>query len=269
MDFFRSQIHPIFFYLQESHEDLAEIVSRYTLRLDTEFQMIYNKRKEYEKSVNEINETIAEIIDTHQVKMQQIFPHYFEKYQTDGIEYNIYIGKSLQKTRKFVPLYLFNIRLWQLLLACEIEFKMVELKKVLSYPMDICSLIFVHDETMSIKFRYDEKQFDADGVYNIRYEIIKKRIDKSVIKGTKERLTQPGKISIIYSQVKESTEYLGYINYLLQRNLILPDVEWLELEELKGASGLKAIRLSVNFDWQANDAKELSAEFLEQQIFPQ
>jgi hypothetical protein len=39
----------------------------------------------------------------------------------------------------------------------------------------------------------DEKRFDVDGTYNARYEVVKKRIDKANIKGTKERITQKRK----------------------------------------------------------------------------
>ncbi len=48
------------------------------------------------------------------------------------------------------------------------------------------------------------KKFDMDGVYNDLYEIIKKRIDKTTIKETGERLTQAGKIAIIYPKEKEA-----------------------------------------------------------------
>ena len=66
----------------------------------------------------------------------------------------------------------------------------------------------------------DEKQFDVDGAYNIRYEIIKKRIDKAHLKGTKERLTVPGKIAIVYSQDKDADEYLKYIKSIKQNTYI-------------------------------------------------
>jgi hypothetical protein len=97
---------------------------------------------------------------------------------------------------------------------------------------------------MAIKFRMDEKQFDVDGAYNIRYEIIKKRIDKAHIKGTNERLTTPGKLAIVYSQDKDATEYMKYINFLQSRNQ-LGKIEFLELEDLQGVSGLKALRVEV------------------------
>ena len=64
------------------------------------------------------------------------------------------------------------------------------------------------------------------------------------IKGTDERLTQPGKIAIVYSQDKDAIEYLNYVNYLQSKNLI-GEVEMLELEDLQGVSGLKAIRVEV------------------------
>lgn len=87
-----------------------------------------------------------------------------------------------------------------------------------------------------------------DGAYNVRYEIIKKRIDKVRIKETNERLTQPGKVAIVYSQAKDATEYMEYIEFLQNQNLIKPGVEQHDLEELQGVVGLKALRVEVNVD---------------------
>ena len=124
-------------------------------------------------------------------------------------------------------------------------------RKNLEHDLRVASLILVHSNPMSIKFRMDEKQFDVDGAYNIRYEIIKKRIDKAHIKNTDERLTVPGKIAIVYSQDKDALEYIKYINFLQSRNQ-LGNIEFLQLEDLQGVSGLKALRVEViyhkNFD---------------------
>ncbi|MFT6755704.1 MAG: hypothetical protein ACJAV9_001191, partial [Urechidicola sp.] len=109
------------------------------------------------------------------------------------------------------------------------------------------SLILVHSNPMAIRFRMDEKQFDVDGAYNIRYEIIKKRIDKAHVKGTTERITIPGKIAIVYSQDKDAVEYMKYIKYLQSKNYLLDAIENLELEDLQGITGLKALRVSVNY----------------------
>src|SRR5262249_62091743 len=70
-------------------------------------------------------------------------------------------------------------------------------------PLETTNLILVQHAPLSIRFRFDEKRFDVDGAYNVRYEIMKKRIDKAVVRGTTERVTQPGKIAIVYSQEAE------------------------------------------------------------------
>ena len=108
-------------------------------------------------------------------------------------------------------MYLFNLRLWQLQITCEMENIAFYERKNMKQDLRVASLILVHSNAMAIKFRMDEKQFDVDGAYNARYEIVKKRIDKSLIRGTDERLTQAGKIAIVYSQDTDVPEYLNYI----------------------------------------------------------
>ncbi|HKO81497.1 MAG TPA: hypothetical protein VJU78_13925, partial [Chitinophagaceae bacterium] len=106
----------------------------------------------------------------------------------------------------------------------------------------------IHSQPISISFRRDERRFDVEGSYNIRYEVIKKRLDKVHIKDTQERLTQPGMIAMVYSNAKEATEYQEYILFLQSKNILSPVIENLELEELQGVSGLKALRVSINIE---------------------
>lgn len=94
----------------------------------------------------------------------------------------------------------------------------------------------------------DEKKFDVDGAYNVRYEIIKKRIDKAYIKGTDERLTQAGRIAIIWLQEKDRLEYQEYLDHLVHNGYISAEIEDLELEKMQGVEGLKAIRVQVIAD---------------------
>ena len=126
----------------------------------------------------------------------------------------------------------------------EMENSAHQTRKKMNHELRVASLILVHSNPLSIKFRMDEKQFDVDGAYNIRYEIIKKRIDKAHIKGTNNRLTVPGKIAIVYSQGKEAKEYLKYIKFLQSKKLF-GKTEHLEIEDLQGVSGLKALRVEV------------------------
>jgi hypothetical protein len=85
-------------------------------------------------------------------------------------------------------------------------------------------------------------------VYDIRYEIVKKRIDKAVVQGTTERVTQPGQIAIVYSQPGEALEYWAYIEYLQSLGYLTGNVENLELGELQGMQGLRALRVKVDLD---------------------
>ena len=74
---------------------------------------------------------------------------------------------------------------------------------------------------------------------------MKKRIDKALIKGSDERLTQPGKIAIVYSQSREAQEYQDYIAYLQAAGELTEEIETLVLEDLPGAQGLQALRVTV------------------------
>jgi hypothetical protein len=116
------------------------------------------------------------------------------------------------------------------------------LENKLPLPLHTTQLILAHSNPISISFRTAERKFDVDGAYNIRYEIVKKRIDKVHIKDSNDRLTQPGKLAIVYSQPKEATEYREYIEFLQNQGLLTGEIEQFELEELQGVSGLKAIR---------------------------
>ncbi len=125
------------------------------------------------------------------------------------------------------------------------EIEQFDLKGVLPYPLGVTSLILVFSTPIAIRFRMDEKHFDVDGAYNIRYEVIKKRIDKANIKGTTHRVTQQGKITIIYSKAEEKREYLGYIKILQDAGVLDHNIEHFEVEDLQAVSGLKALRVGI------------------------
>jgi hypothetical protein len=164
------------------------------------------------------------------------------------VEYTIYIGQSISPHNPFDLLYLKNIRLWQLQSMAEIARNTRRLLPSLHVPLQTTQLILIHSHPISISFRKDERRFDVEGSYNIRYEVMKKRLDKVHIQGTTERLTQPGKIAMVYSNPKEAQEYQEYILFLQSKNLLLPGIDFLELEELQGVSGLKALRVDINLE---------------------
>ncbi|NDK55019.1 GAF domain-containing protein [Pontibacter fetidus] len=250
LDFLRNEVETLFNHFLKTNPQTEQAIKVYKAATTNPYNVVYNKRRAYEESLYMINETISSFLDREEEKAQEIFPHYFEKYKTDGLEYNIYIGASLLNGGNFERIYLKNMRLWQLMLTCEIARRIQNLRATLKLPLEIAQLILVHSDPISIRFRLDEKKFDVEGASNIRYEIIKKRLDKAVIRDTEERLTQPGKIAIVYTQQKEATEYLRYIEFLQSEGYIEKNVEMLEIEEMQGVQGLRALRVSVSFKEQ-------------------
>ena len=247
LDFLKSDVYPSFAPIRQINAKLATMVDKYQGKLDPELGTIYVERKKYDNSVNALNHQLADFIDRKQIEAQKIFPHYFERYKTDGIEYNIYVGKSISNKKSFDPIYLQNLRLWQLIVMCQMELEFKGIQKDLQTKIDVATLILVYSTPLAVHFRMDEKRFDVEGAYNARYEIIKKRVDKAHIKGSKERITQPGHISIIYSQETDAKEYTKYLQFLAYKGLIHDDFEDLELEDLQGITGLKALRVKVDY----------------------
>lgn len=245
-DFLQNDIDALFKHLHAAKPELRKIIDEYFSKLDPQRNIVFHHRKEYEDSITRINDTLDRFIDQEQKVAQQVFPHYFERYVTDGIEFNIYVGQSLAPHFKFDDIYVKNLKLWQITMLAKAARLTNALEKKLTLSLKTTQLILAHSIPLSISFRRKERKFDVDGAYNIRYEIVKKRIDKVHLKDSEERLTQPGKIAVVYSQQKELQEYTEYIEFLQNEQLLTENIEHLELEDTQGISGLKAIRVEVN-----------------------
>jgi hypothetical protein len=254
-DFLQNDLDALFKNLRNTKPELKKTINTYFAALDPQRKIIYHKRKSYEESITRINDVLDRFIDGEQQSAQEVYPHYFERYITDGIEFNIYIGQSISPYKPFNEMYVSNLKLWQLSLLAKAARVTKALEKRLSLPLQTTQLILAHSIPLTISFRRKERKFDVDGAYNIRYEIVKKRIDKVHLKDSEERLTQPGKIGIVYSQQKELAEYLEYIEFLQREGLLGNNIEYLELEDTQGISGLKAIRVEVNFISESDASK--------------
>lgn len=256
--FILSEIHPLLDSIKLQNIEYNQLITDYYKKLDPRTNMVYDFRKKFDDSLSLINRNLADILDKRQEEQQLRFPFYYERFKTDGVEHNIYIGSSIAPDLSYDPVFLKNLRLWQLRVLCESELQYNRFRENLEYSLDVSSLILVYSTPISIRFRMDEKRFDVDGSYNARYEMIKKRIDKSTIKNSTERITQPGKISIIFSQEKERKDYLELIKILQDQNVLESTVEELEVEDLQGINGLRALRVAVNYE-----ATEVDYEFVE------
>lgn len=244
-EFLKQEVYPAFDHIRNLSPKMNTLVDGYINRLDPEMGNIYEERKKFEVSVAMINDQLGNYLEKQQEIAQKIYPHYFEKYKTDGVEHNIYIGAALVKNQPYHDIYLQNLQLWQLQTICGMERLVHQLHQKMPMKLEVASLILVHGSPITVKFKVSSKVFDVDGAYNIRYEIIKKRIDKSHIKGTKERLTQVGKIAIVYTQDRDAVTYRRYLDYLASIGEVEKEIEELELEDLQGVHGLRALRVKV------------------------
>lgn len=246
-----NEVHPLLEHF-ESDAHMRKKIEKYRNSLDPAINMVYKSRKNFDEALSFINKKMAAILDRKQEEAQQFFPHYYERFKTDGVEHNLYIGASIAPKMQYNPIYLGNLRLWQLQMMCDLEAEYFRLRPSLPYELDVTSLVLVYSSPISIRFRMDEKRFDVDGTYNARYEVVKKRIDKSRIKGTNERIVQAGKITIVFSQGQDEIEYRRYIKLLQYKNRLGNAIENFEVEDLQGVTGLRALRVEVLYEIAPN-----------------
>jgi hypothetical protein len=157
----------------------------------------------------------------------------------------MFVGQSLAPERSFDLAFLEDLRLRQLVIACKVAREVHALNQLLELPLEVAQLILVQDTPISIRFRVDEKKFDVEGISGIRFETLKKRLDKATVAGTSERLTQPHRIAIVYSLEREEQAYDRYVRYLQANGYVDGDHEHVVVEDLQGISGLRAIRFTI------------------------
>ncbi len=235
-------------FLHAHVQALAEkpaFIDNYYKAIDRNTGTVYQNRRALETSIQIVNRLVNKQVDRLQLDIQQSFPVYFEKFRTDGVEYDIYIGQSITPHLTYKNEFLSQLRRWQLRSMAGIAKLASEHKSMMPLPLETTQMIYVNANAIDISFRTDEKRFDVEGVYNIRYHIVKKRIDKVHIKQTGERLTQPNTIAIVYSRPEHAEEYKRIIAQLQQEGILQPLLEELELEELQGVKGLLALRVGV------------------------
>jgi hypothetical protein len=57
--------------------------------------LFYQARKKFDDAMSIINKKMATVLDKEQVEAQSIFPHYFERFKTDGVEHTSILAPLL------------------------------------------------------------------------------------------------------------------------------------------------------------------------------
>lgn len=92
--FLEKEITPFLAYFQKEHHKFNTLIDRYFQDSKPEGENYSNRRK-LEKSLRLVNSHIGKILDHMNSKIQEIYPCFFERFRSDGIEYDIYIGQSI------------------------------------------------------------------------------------------------------------------------------------------------------------------------------
>jgi len=243
--YLEGEVYPELNKFKEANTRENHAISQFLEKCKKPDGLFFAERQKFEQTIAVINDRCAEMLDRHQRNMQKVIPHYYERYKTDGVEHNLYCGSSISPEFNFRQEHLYLLRFNQLRILIEINSEHLRLKGELPIPMELTSLILSYQTPLKIRYRADEQHFDVEGAYNLRYQVIKKRIDKAYILNSTERIAQPGKITIVYAESKERTEYLGYIREI-QLEGKLGEIEEFDLENLQGISGLKGLRVALS-----------------------
>ena len=210
---------------------------------------VYQRRRMFEESVTRIAEGISSYLDLEEQAAQAMFPHYFEKQKTDGVDYQIYVGASLLEDGRVDPLYLKNLRLWQLMVTCGIA---VARRAAARPPPDPA-----RDDAPDP----GPARAAVDPVPVRREALRRRRRVRHPLRDHQEanrqgggpgddRARDPagegGASSTASPARRRSTA--AYIEYLQNLGYLTGGVEELELEELQGVQGLRALRVQVALD---------------------
>ena len=245
--FLTDEVNKYLRYLLAHQPVLETAIQHYFAQTDPATGLFNQALKRYERSIDWLNAAVNEYIDDEEKKLQTIYPHYFERYRTDGTEYTIYVGQSIAPGKAFEPEVIQRLFQWQLISMVEMARLTHRLLPHLPLPLQTTQLILAHTYPVDISFRQDERRFDVEGSYSIRYEVLKKRIDKARIEGTQERLTQPDFIALVYNHLSEVADYLPFIKKMQESGQLQPNLEYLDLEPMQGVTNLKAIRVGITY----------------------
>ncbi len=244
-DFLNEEVQVFLGEVKAQGTPLAEIIRSYEREMDSVNGSANRHRLAFEQSVSKINAAVNHHLDNFDKALQEIYPSYFDRFRTDGVEFDCYVGQSIAPHVLLTPERLDRIKGLLLRTMVEIALDMRQLTTKLPVALSTTQLIFVNNGRISISFREDERRFDVEGSYNIRYHLIKKRIDKALVKGRNERVTRQGTVAMIYLNDASVLEYMKHVTQLQGDGLIYGEVDHLELEELQGVDGLRAARVWV------------------------
>ncbi len=243
-EYLKRNLETYFDYFCQCSTRARAAVTTYREACDNEHHCVYQGRATYDRTLDLINILLRETWERCQIRMQQILPHYCDLEVSDGLDHMMYVGQSINPD--FSTYHLRSLRYEQLRAMCDCARTALSIQEQYNTTMQVTHLVLVQDTPIDIFHDENtERLFDVKGTRDIRYEIVKKRIDKAVDRQTQTRITQPGMLTIVYSTDEEWSEYQQYMRYLAREGWIEEKIESGLVEQLPGVTGLKFARVQV------------------------
>lgn len=233
-----------FDYFSQCSHAAQDAVLAYQTACSNNLGTVHTARNAYDTLLSQFNTQLRQVWDEWQAKMQTIIPHYCDVETTDGIDHMIYAGESINAS--FSPFYLRSLRYEQLRGICHCARRAFQIQTEFDTTLEMTHLVLVQDLTVDIF--HDERTdrpFEVRGTRDTRYEIVKKRIDKAVDQETRDRITQPGQLTVVYSTGSERQQYEEYLRYLMREGWVEEQVDQGVVEPLQGVTGLKYLRVVI------------------------
>ncbi|NJM63712.1 MAG: GAF domain-containing protein [Oscillatoriales cyanobacterium RU_3_3] len=243
-EYLNEHLEVYFDYFLQCGPQVQAAVEAYRKACENEHNCVYGDRTRYDRMLNLISIELQETWTRWQERMQQILPHYCDIECTDGMDHMIYAGKSIDS--RFSQFHLHSLRYEQLRAICDCGRTVFRLQADAQINMELAHLVLVQNTTIDIFHNKNtEKMFDVKGTRDIRYELVKKRIEKAVDKDAQERITQSGMLTVVYSTEDEWEEYQQYLRYLAREGWVDSKIQTGMVESLQGVSGLKFARVCI------------------------
>ncbi len=243
-EYLNEHLEVYFDYFLQCGPKVQDAVEAYRAACENEHNCVYCDRTRYDEMLHLITSELQETWTRWQEKMQKILPHYCDIECTDGMDHMIYVGKSIDS--RFSQFHLHSLRYEQLRAICDCGRTVFRLEADSQINMELAHLVLVQNTTIDIFHNENtEKMFDVKGTRDIRYELVKKRIEKAVDKDAQERITQSGMLTIVYSTEDEWEEYQQYLRYLSREGWVEAKIQTGMVESLQGVSGLKFARVRI------------------------
>ncbi|MBD2578713.1 GAF domain-containing protein [Oscillatoria sp. FACHB-1406] len=251
LDYLKQHFEVYCDYFRQCSAQTASALEAYEAACANEHRSVMQGRDRYDRSAEAIQERLRLTWEQHQLKMQEILPHYCHLEQENGISAQLYIGASIQA--RFSLFHLHSLRYEHLRAICNCARAAMEIRDRLDIPLEVSHLVLVQNTTLDLV--YDEKSQKMVEIRDLagsstklretRSEIIKKHIDRA--KDTKENLpiARPGMLTLVYSTPDEWTEYHQYLRYLVREGSIGCKIDSGSVESLQGITGLKYARVPV------------------------